>query len=737
MMNPPPNTQPRSRTPAEKQASARQQQALNRIGGVFVFALLAGVPAAATGLLLYSMARRNRRHLQFLLLGMLVGLVLVGLSYKLIWAEIEVIRWIGEPYLPAFRALSQKPSRQTWGVVQPAIQEMLPHFGRIWLMLLPLAPLLALQLEGSRSKKVREQMEEKRRKEEEVIKKERRQAAEKAKAAPEEAKGLAVIGVSFGGDLGWTAQGWATYSAQMLNRHAVIIGGSGTGKTEFILRVAYLARKVYGWKVFYVDAKGDRKTAERFIQTMQSAGVKRTALFPDESYNGWQGDAAAQLNRMMSIEDYSEPYYRAVAKTVLSLAISAPIGPPRSSVEFLGRLKLDALQDLYQGVRGVRADALLSLQRDHVEGVLRRYFGFFDSLGGKLDGLWSFDTVDAGYILLEGLALKEEARSLGRYVLEDFANYVSARKNPDENVLFIVDEFSAIAVGGADAANLFERIRSYGAGIMVTAQTDEGLGDDAKKLIGAAAVTIAFQCSDPKPIAERAGMTKEIQSSIQAEYSAAGQNPLLSNRAHLMGTSVEREQEVFKLHPDKIRHLAVGECCIIANGMYQSVSVARLLPKKPKPSDGKVKPSEAPSRLAIEITPKVGARTVPLSVSIAEEPQDREELPIEELDLLPVPATQHLVAEEIPLEERPTTGQGETTQADKEDDNAEPTTYTAAAEEQLPTLDESTEIPAPVAESTSNSAPESSPAPAELPDPPGNEQPTHRGSPEDQEELDL
>ena len=64
---------------------------------------------------------------------------------------------------------------------------------------------------------------------------------------------------------------------------------------------------------------------------------------------------------------------------------------------------------------------------------------------------------------------------------------------------------------------------------------------------------------------------------MQVEYTAMpGRNPLTSGKEHLSGTSVQREQEVFKLHPDTIRRLDIGECCIIANGAYQAVRVARL-----------------------------------------------------------------------------------------------------------------------------------------------------------------
>jgi hypothetical protein len=115
----------------------------------------------------------------------------------------------------------------------------------------------------------------------------------------------------------------------------------------------------------------------------------------------------------------------------------------------------------------------------------------------------------------------------------------------------------------------------------VTSQSYEGLGADAARLIGAAWATIAFQCTDPEPIAARAGTTKEVQTSLRTEYAALpGRNPLLSAKEHMSGTSTEHEAEVPRLHPNVIRNLAIGECCIITNGAYQAMRVARL-PKLP------------------------------------------------------------------------------------------------------------------------------------------------------------
>jgi hypothetical protein len=184
-------------------------------------------------------------------------------------------------------------------------------------MLLPLASCVAIYLESTRVKPLAELRADKERQEQGRDRMKRREAAQKVKQAPEQIKDLPIIGLPISGDLPqWKVKEWLTYPAELLNRHAVIIGGSGTGKTEFLLRVAYLVAKVLKWKVFYIDAKGDYEVANRFMATMAHAGVTQASMFPDFAYNGWKGDATAILNRLMAIEDYSEPYYRAIAKTV-------------------------------------------------------------------------------------------------------------------------------------------------------------------------------------------------------------------------------------------------------------------------------------------------------------------------------------------------------------------------------------------------------------------------------------
>jgi len=129
----------------------------------------------------------------------------------------------------------------------------------------------------------------------------------------------------------------------------------------------------------------------------------------------------------------------------------------------------------------------------------------------------------------------------------------------------IVDEFSALSMD-ADAANLFERVRSLGASVIVSGQSYAGLGSGADRILDAAAGLICHQSADPERLAARAGTRPSIERTIQ-----------VSTEAGPTGLGSLRQQDAFRVHPDKVRQLEVGECFVIAQGRATRVSVTPRL----------------------------------------------------------------------------------------------------------------------------------------------------------------
>lgn len=357
--------------------------------------------------------------------------------------------------------------------------------------------------------------------------------------------------------------GWFTLPLKIASRPSVVIGEGGSGKTETLLKIAFLMARVYGFNIIFVDAKGDDDLAPRFVATMREAGKKYIKLFPVSPYYGWIGDTRALYNRLMAVQTYSEPYYENMASMMLDLALNAPGYIPRSSTELLNNLTLEQLKVRYRGLP--EQSELERIKAEDANGVYNRYRAFFRALHGKLDRGFSFDESDASYIKLDTVAFAKEASSIGRYIVEDIAHYITVRKPREQRVMIIIDEVSALAI--ENIANLSERLRSFGGAIMLACQSEEGLAktqDERTRILKTSHMLILHTSNAPEKLVERAGKQKTV---------AAGWGVRDEEGT---GHATMRMQDDYLISPDEARRLGVGECYVIVGGYGYKVRVAPI-----------------------------------------------------------------------------------------------------------------------------------------------------------------
>jgi hypothetical protein len=345
-------------------------------------------------------------------------------------------------------------------------------------------------------------------------------------------------------------QGWVLLSPSRLSRHVLVVGATGAGKTETVMRLAYAAAVADLGDVFYLDGKGDRLAAERFCGLMELAG-RAPRVFPMEPIDGWRGAPHELHGRLMEIIDYSSEgpaaWYRDIAKTTLHLACDHPDGPPRSSAALLARLDFKALRATYRG-RG----AVSALTEDLVRQVRLRYEAFFAQGRGALDGHWGWEDTDAAYVLLDSLALREETAGLSRFLFEDFAHYFTSRKPRERFCLLIVDEFSALAEGSQMASRV-EQARGFRTGLVLAPQVVAGMGDptQAQRIMGSVETVICHRVNTPEEIIALAGT--RVVPELSRHIEAAGPS----------GAGSVRMQHQFKINPNEVRSLPPGIAWVI------------------------------------------------------------------------------------------------------------------------------------------------------------------------------
>jgi hypothetical protein len=542
-------------------------------------ALAVSAPAVALAPAVVVAARRSR---------------LAALAVALVAAAAVPVAW--RPFVAELGKGVAAAGRVGLAVDPPgALAAAWPHVWRWWLFALPLAPLYAAALHALRPRSVTD-LEQRRERAERRRHARTARAASRAAArmshrehAPRTGEALLPLGARISGDrfLREDRRRRVAMPLDWLHRHALVIGPSGSGKTETLLRLADGAAR-HGWAVHYIDAKGDRAGAARFAAAMAGAGRAAT-VFPDTALDGWRGDARAVYNRLIELVAYSTEgdgaYYRDVAKRVLWVACEGE--PPRSSGELLERLDPVFLK------RRDRGGGLDAAEPRAVAGVRLRYEAFFAALGERVDGDTSFEDADATYVLLDGLRLREEAQSLARMLVEDFADYATERKPRERPALLIVDEFSAIA-DAARVVELVERLRSFNVGVVLAPQVESGMGDEAAadRIVQNAETVFLHALRRPEGIASLAGTEQALESSYQQHR----------DRATGMGST--RTQHVFRVDPNEVRALRPGECFVIRAGRAAKVKIARvattgaaLAPPRPAPAP----PAAPPARKAPEL----------------------------------------------------------------------------------------------------------------------------------------
>ena len=338
--------------------------------------------------------------------------------------------------------------------------------------------------------------------------------------------------------VGWDpAGGWIRLSPEAQLRHTLVLGSSGSGKTQLLLSL--LAQQIArGGGVLMIDAKVDRAALQTILDLCRQVnrlGDLRLLWPPDPTCSHtWnpllRGNLQEVLSRVMALWGTSAngdaEFWRGSAHTVLHAVLGAMkrINPQVTFTDlYLALTTADALLWLEQAVppgteEAAALTAFLSnyrtqqgrLNLDHLKrmtGGVPQYLSAYawGNLGQimnhavpTLDLLEALEEGQIVYVALPILARTEEATALARMLVADLKQAVGVLQQrvakPPLPFLVIMDEASAYTnVEGIE--RLFEQARGAGVALVAasqvlsgfatttTAQLDFILGNTATKVL--------------------------------------------------------------------------------------------------------------------------------------------------------------------------------------------------------------------------------------------------------------
>jgi hypothetical protein len=398
--------------------------------------------------------------------------------------------------------------------------------------------------------------------------------------------------------------------AAALTRHMVIVGATGSGKTNLMIRLwagwftatLQAARAGRGNPPLLVvlDCKGGRDArnkADRTRRLLYGAGARRVALWPDEArLSLWDlpaPDLAVLLYQMIETGTGAAAYYADIMQAVLTLTVSAPGGPPLNATAFLDRLDAKWLARAWNNGRHPRQAALVHAAAKHLPDIQIRFATLLERLGPALDGPGTLADADAWYFILEGTSEPSVAQAQAMALTELAAHAATDQYGQPRAILLAADDYSAVS-GRVPLSNLYERGRSLGIGVQVSGQSWQGLGatEDERYRIAATADggIWVMRTPYPEPLTQLAGTHRVLETA----------HKLIGHRWGPEGTT--REQRADTADPEIIRRLDVGQACYIHHGAATFVQVARpkvspltLLPPPAQPVIQLSTPREEPA----------------------------------------------------------------------------------------------------------------------------------------------
>jgi hypothetical protein len=388
-----------------------------------------------------------------------------------------------------------------------------------------------------------------------------------------------------------------TLPAAACTRHMVIVGATGSGKTNLMIRLwagwftatLEAARAGRGNRplLIVLDCKGGRdarRKADRTRRLLHAGGARRMMVWPDEAQLSlWDlpaQDLAVLLYQMIETGTGAAAYYADVMQAVLTLAVTAPGGPPLNATAFLDRLDAKWLARAWNDGRHRREADLVHAAAKNLPDIQLRFATLLERLGPALDGPGTLADADAWYFILEGTREPSVAQAQAMALIELAAHAATDTYGEPRVILLAADDYSAVS-GRVPLSNLYERGRSLGIGVQVSAQSWEGLGrdDDERYRIAATADGGIFVLNTPhpEPLTQLAGTHRVLETA----------HNLIGHHWGNEGTT--RLQRACTADPDIIRQLEIGQACYIHHGAATFVLVAR-----PKPSPLSLLPPPAP-----------------------------------------------------------------------------------------------------------------------------------------------
>lgn len=360
----------------------------------------------------------------------------------------------------------------------------------------------------------------------------------------------------------------------------LVIGGTGSGKTRLLSRMA-LAALADDWRVVILDFKGGLEEKNEFLSLTsffsdRKIGVVTYPGMPIDMFRGSTVDIADRLVSCLPAPTGGDgDYHRQRAiRAINAVVVRTGARPPSNVEEVIDRIRngeayandeLDR-EMFRQKEKGVPVGQILA------ESIASRFEplrkgGDWSTSGGFS---WS-DKWDLAVFSLD--ATREQEVRLGDLILMDFDMWLKSKHREDQPkpILLICDEagvLEKLPLGSVNLLNIVARGRSSRVGVVIASQTLASLGNNYVGLNEQIGSKWIGRTTNPEELINTIGTKEVVEASY--EWQGAGWDIPKSGR----------QQRAYIVDPDVIRGLRTFYWNVSEAGKTRFIYAPPLRPKK-------------------------------------------------------------------------------------------------------------------------------------------------------------
>lgn len=391
-----------------------------------------------------------------------------------------------------------------------------------------------------------------------------------------------------------------------VNMHAFVSGATGAGKTNTLTVILESAIR-RGKPVIIVDGKGDLGFLNEMKEMSEAYGRKFQGFSytGDVHYNPFRHGRPTELkDKMMAMEEWSEPYYKRAAERYLQLVFRV-LQMANMKVDLHVVQNMMIQKNLMAAVKKLKIDKEeADAMKEYINGLDK---GHKDAIDGLKDRLALLTESDVGELFrdrenaeiidlleavqdkrvvmlsLSGLSYSSFTPALGAMVVEDLKSVAAAigEQGRDDYIYVVLDEFNLFA--GEQVVNMINKSRSAGFCCFIATQELADLsaagGEELiGQVIGNTNVKIIHRQDVPDSaeyLSNVVGTHKVLVKTTMTEQS------LMGNMSRQMGTV--REDEELVVHPNILKNLRQGEAVLIKKIPENTVCRTQVRPAPQAP----------------------------------------------------------------------------------------------------------------------------------------------------------